>query len=78
MNAQRARRLFAISAVGVLMGGGAAVGAAGTASAAAPSDLPTNHSRDWCDRDRHHDWWGHDCDFRDDFDDGSVVVIVVG
>ncbi|MFE0450096.1 hypothetical protein ACFW2D_02130 [Streptomyces sp. NPDC058914] len=75
MNAQRARRLFAISAVGVLMAGGAAVGAAGTASAAAPSDLPTNVSRDWCDR--HHDWWGHGCD-RDDFDDGSVVVIVVG
>ncbi|MFF5703601.1 hypothetical protein ACFY7H_13995 [Streptomyces sp. NPDC012794] len=37
MQALRVKRLFAASAIGVLMAGGAALGAAGTASAAAPT-----------------------------------------
>ncbi|MER5978445.1 MULTISPECIES: hypothetical protein [unclassified Streptomyces] len=73
MKAQRVRRLLAASAVGVLMAGGATVAAAGTASAAAPAHPSPLVNRDWCD---HHRWW-NDCDFHDDFNDGSVVVIVV-
>ncbi len=42
MKAQRARRFFAVSAIGVLMAGGAAIGAAGTASAAAPAQAQTH------------------------------------
>ncbi|MFJ9362033.1 hypothetical protein [Streptomyces mirabilis] len=37
MRAQRARRLAAVSAVGILTAGGAAIGAAVTAAAAAPA-----------------------------------------
>jgi hypothetical protein len=75
MNAQRARRLFAVSAVGVLMAGGATIGAAGTASAASQGSHSTQISRDWCD---HHGWWNDHCDFRGGFNNGAVVVIVVG
>ncbi|MGW2461674.1 hypothetical protein ACWC2M_21965 [Streptomyces sp. NPDC001761] len=50
MRASRARRLFAASAAGLVMAGGAAIGAAGTASAAAPA-VPTRVTDDWC--------WGH-------------------
>ncbi|MFJ4470680.1 hypothetical protein ACIP2X_24810 [Streptomyces sp. NPDC089424] len=52
MNAPRARRLFAMSAIGVLMAGGAAIGAAGTASAATPTThVPSNWGGDdWRDR----------------------------
>ncbi|MFE9168289.1 hypothetical protein ACFYNZ_01980 [Streptomyces kebangsaanensis] len=42
MKAQRARRLFAMSAAGVLLAGGAAIGAAGTASAATPAHVSTS------------------------------------
>ncbi|MFK4146704.1 hypothetical protein [Streptomyces sp. NPDC004065] len=78
MKAQRARRLFAMSAVGVLMAGGAAIGAAGTASAAAPAHTPTNFGRCF-DRGG---WWNCDNGFghRGDFfrnDIPSVVVIVL-
>lgn len=83
MNAQRVRRLFAVSAVGVLMTGGATIGAAGTASAAAPTTLSPQVSRDWCDH--RHGWWNDSCRFddgfhdrfHDRFNDGTVVVIVV-
>ncbi|KUN25321.1 hypothetical protein AQJ11_21385 [Streptomyces corchorusii] len=47
MRASRARRLFAASAAGLVMAGGAAIGAAGTASAAAPA-VPTRVTDDWC------------------------------
>ncbi|MEU9212259.1 hypothetical protein AB0D27_31070 [Streptomyces sp. NPDC048415] len=82
MNAQRARRLATLSAVGVLMAGGAAIGAAGTASAATPAQAPGNR----CFDSR---WW-NDCDFghgnrfdrgdlnRFDGGNGAVVVIVLG
>ncbi|MEU7424841.1 hypothetical protein ACGFX8_32885 [Streptomyces sp. NPDC048362] len=43
MKGQRARRLFAASAVSVLMAGGAAVGLSGTASAATPTHVPTHY-----------------------------------
>ncbi|MGW3207841.1 hypothetical protein [Streptomyces sp. NPDC001135] len=42
MNAHRARRLAAVSAIGVLMAGGAVIGTAGTASAATPTQVTTN------------------------------------
>ncbi|MFB7734289.1 hypothetical protein ACFC08_07845 [Streptomyces sp. NPDC056112] len=44
MKAQRARRLLATSAVGVLMAAGTALGAAGTASAATPATTPAHLS----------------------------------
>ncbi|MEW2291480.1 hypothetical protein ABZ719_02070 [Streptomyces sp. NPDC006743] len=49
MKAPRARRLFALSAAGVLLAGGAAIGAAGTASAATPqtTSVTTNHGCGW-------------------------------
>ncbi|MFF4546851.1 hypothetical protein [Streptomyces sp. NPDC001435] len=40
MRAHRARRLVAASAVSILMAGGASIGAAGTAAAAAPAVHP--------------------------------------
>ncbi|MFF7755829.1 hypothetical protein ACFZCP_43020 [Streptomyces sp. NPDC007971] len=42
MNAHRARRLAAASAIGVLMASGVAIGTAGTASAATPTQVSTN------------------------------------
>jgi hypothetical protein len=55
MRAQRARRLAAVSAAGILMAGGAAIGAAGTAAAAAPA-VHTHVTTDSCgDRG---DWGG--------------------
>ncbi|MBG0855899.1 hypothetical protein I2W78_29665 [Streptomyces spinoverrucosus] len=51
MKAPRARRLFAMSAIGVLLAGGAAIGTAGTASAATPTSTPANWGDD--------DWWDH-------------------
>ncbi|MEU0007214.1 hypothetical protein ABZ079_23770 [Streptomyces sp. NPDC006314] len=78
------RRLFAVSAVGVLMAGGAAVGLAGTASAATPANTPTNngcfyHGGSWYD---HCDGFGNRGDRGDFYRSGvlnsGVVVIVVG
>ncbi|GAA3305864.1 hypothetical protein [Streptomyces cinereospinus] len=79
MKAPRARRLFAVTAIGVLMAGGAAIGTAGTASAAAPAGVPSND--DWWDRD-HRDRYGHFFDpyghYYNTFDRfGGTVVIVV-
>jgi hypothetical protein len=60
MNAQRARRLVAVSAVGVLMAGGTAIGAAGTASAAVPTQASSDfHSN--CGYG-YGGWW-NDCDY---------------
>ena len=89
MKGQRARRLCALTAIGVLMAGGAAVGAAGTASAATPHQTTTY--RGGCD-DRG-GWWNGYCDgygygygygnrgdfYRNGFvGGGGVVVIVLG
>ncbi|MCX5093181.1 hypothetical protein OOK36_30710 [Streptomyces sp. NBC_00365] len=58
MRAQRVTRLAAVSAVGILMAGGAAIGAAGTASAATPA-VHTHVTTNWCgDRG---DRWGGGC-----------------
>ncbi|MFF5531709.1 hypothetical protein ACFY71_04415 [Streptomyces cinerochromogenes] len=78
MKAQRVRRLLAATATGVLLAGGAAIGTAGTASAATPNQVTT-----------HHGCWGN-C-FNNGFNNGfrtgfapgfgfggGVVVIVVG
>ncbi|GHI09560.1 hypothetical protein AQI88_27840 [Streptomyces cellostaticus] len=46
MRAQHARRLATVSAVGILMAGGAAIGTAGPA-AAAPT-VHTHVTTDWC------------------------------
>lgn len=55
MRAQRARRLAAVSAAGILLAGGSAIGAAGTAAAAAPA-AHTQVTTNWCgDRG---DWGG--------------------
>ncbi|MFF4485579.1 hypothetical protein ACFY0F_03650 [Streptomyces sp. NPDC001544] len=73
MKAQRARRLFAASAIGVLMAGGATIGAAGTASAAVP---PKAHTNFGC-----FDWGFNRCGFGFNngfgFGNGGVVVVVV-
>ncbi|MFH9404374.1 hypothetical protein ACH4JS_32125 [Streptomyces sp. NPDC017638] len=80
MKAQRVRRLLAVSAAGAVLAGGAAVGTAGTASAATPRQVSTHHG---CyDRG-----WGNGCGFarNDFFGNGfrnglvgtGVVVIVV-
>ncbi|GGU78357.1 hypothetical protein GCM10010260_08530 [Streptomyces filipinensis] len=53
MNAHRARRLAAASAIGVLMASGVAIGTAGTASAAAPNQISTNRG---C---YYGGWWGN-------------------
>ncbi|MGW3459836.1 hypothetical protein ACWDE9_09660 [Streptomyces olivaceoviridis] len=42
MTARSVRRLFAVSTAGVLLAGGAAIGTAGTASAATPHQVTTN------------------------------------
>lgn len=65
MQALRLKRLFAVSAIGVLMAGGAALGAAGTASAAVPAQSVTyvSHGGGW-DHDGygHHGWYDNDDD----------------
>ncbi|MGW2643002.1 hypothetical protein [Streptomyces sp. NPDC001348] len=78
MKAQRARRLFAATAIGVLMASGATIGAAGTASAAVPTKAPTGFGGCF-------DRWGFNhCGFdgfgfrNSGFNNGGVVVIVVG
>ncbi|MFF3575878.1 hypothetical protein [Streptomyces mirabilis] len=88
MRAQRARRLAAVSAAGLLMAGGAAIGTAGTAAAAAPA-VHTQVATDWCGG--HGEWGGHCFDHRFDhhgfrfdhrfdhhrfFNHGGVVIIV--
>ena len=81
MNALRARRLAALSAVGVLMAGGAAIGAAGTASAATPTQVSTHFG---CgDRFRSNcfdNGFGRGDFFGNGFNNGftsSIVVVVV-
>ncbi|MEU3523534.1 hypothetical protein AB0E62_06655 [Streptomyces sp. NPDC038707] len=75
MKASRVRRLFAATAAGAVLAGGAAIGTAGTASAA-PGQVATHHG---CG-------WGNGCGFRNNFFGNGfhngfvgtgVVVIVV-
>ncbi|MDJ0380370.1 hypothetical protein [Streptomyces sp. G-G2] len=71
MQALRVKRLFAVSAIGVLMAGGAALGAAGTASAATPTHSVTyvSHGGGGWDHDNsdyngyHHGWYDNDDDW---------------
>ncbi|MFF5404728.1 MULTISPECIES: hypothetical protein [Streptomyces] len=61
MKAQRARRLAAVSAVGVLLAGGATIATAGSASAATQTHVTTNRG---C--------YGHNCfGFNRGFDRGG-------
>ncbi|MCY0936925.1 hypothetical protein [Streptomyces sp. H34-S4] len=75
MQALRVKRLFAVSAIGVLMAGGAALGAAGTASAATPTTAVAyvSHGGGWGhdnggyhgwdnDNGYHHGWYDNDND----------------
>ncbi|MCJ0872651.1 hypothetical protein [Streptomyces sp. AP-93] len=67
MQALRVKRLFAVSAIGVLMAGGAAIGAAGTASAAVPTHTATYVTGGGWDNDdygyNHHGWYDDDDDW---------------
>ncbi|MEU3909916.1 MULTISPECIES: hypothetical protein [unclassified Streptomyces] len=68
MQALRVKRLFAASAIGVLLAGGAAMGAAGTASAAVPTHaVAYSHGGGGWDNDD--DWGGHGHGWYDDDDD---------
>ncbi|MGW2742109.1 hypothetical protein [Streptomyces sp. NPDC001450] len=59
MRSQRTRRLVAMSAAGVLLAGGAAIGTAGTAFAGSSHDDHGSYSSN-CDD---HGWWNDDdCD----------------
>ncbi|OEJ34520.1 hypothetical protein [Streptomyces subrutilus] len=58
MRAQRAKRLFVVSAAGLLMAGGAALGTAGTASAATPTQTVSYVTGGW-DHDDDDDYGGH-------------------
>lgn len=62
MFAQRAKRLFVVSAAGLLMAGGAALGTAGTASAAAPAQHVSYVAGGWDDDDYGHGGWDDDDD----------------
>ncbi|MEV0182997.1 hypothetical protein AB0I54_27420 [Streptomyces sp. NPDC050625] len=85
MKAQRARRLVAASAVGVLLAGGTTIATAGTASAATPTQVTANRG---CFNGG---WWnncgfgfgnfggfGFNNGFTNGFNTGGVVVILVG
>ncbi|WP_371618841.1 hypothetical protein [Streptomyces sp. NBC_00454] len=69
MFALRAKRLFAVSAAGLLMAGGAALGAAGTASAAAPTQHVSYVAGGW-DHDDDHGWHHGGWNWDDDDDNG--------
>lgn len=68
MQAQRAKRLFVIGAAGLLMAGGAALGTAGTASAAVPTHSVT-YVAGGCGDDGYGGGWGHHSGWDDDDDD---------
>ncbi|MGQ4419096.1 hypothetical protein ACN6LA_006203 [Streptomyces sp. SAS_269] len=81
MNAHRARRLAAVSAVGVLMAGGAVVTSAAGASAATPNHVTQVSTNRGCD------WWGNCFNrfnrfdrgdfFGNNFNNGGVPVVIV-
>ncbi|MEU9105611.1 hypothetical protein AB0D54_14760 [Streptomyces xanthophaeus] len=66
MHAQRVKRLFVVSAAGLLMAGGAALGTAGTASAAVPTQSVSYLTGGGCGDDNggryHHSGWDDDDD----------------
>ncbi|WP_208611457.1 hypothetical protein [Streptomyces bungoensis] len=62
MRAQRTKRLFAVSAAGALLAGGAAIGVAGTASAATPAHH-SSYSHGFNRDDYCGDWWDNGCDY---------------
>lgn len=66
MQVLRVKRLFAATAIGVLMAGGAAIGAAGTASAAPTHSATHVTGGGWDDGDygyNHHGWYDDDDDW---------------
>ncbi|MGW1586991.1 hypothetical protein [Streptomyces sp. NPDC002386] len=72
MQAQRTKRLFAVSAAGFLMAGGAAIGMAGTAAAAPPAHA-SSYSHHF-DRDCDDGWnnrWDDGCDNYGGYDHGG-------
>ncbi|MFD3327355.1 hypothetical protein [Streptomyces sp. NPDC058701] len=72
MHAQRAKRLFVVSAAGLLMAGGVALGTAGTASAATPTAAVSYLNGGGCgddDDDYGHGGWYHNSGWDDDDDD---------
>ncbi|MET9604904.1 hypothetical protein ABZZ17_07515 [Streptomyces sp. NPDC006512] len=69
MHAQRAKRLLAVSAAGLLMAGGAAIGTAGTASAAAPTHSVSYLTGGGCGGDSDHDGGRYHNSGWDDDDD---------
>ncbi|MEU6760450.1 hypothetical protein [Streptomyces sp. NPDC046685] len=76
MHAQRAKRLFVASAAGLLMAGGAALGTAGTASAAVPAQPVSYVNGGGCDDDDddyrgHYSGWRHGGWDHDDDDDNG-------
>ncbi|MEV6803377.1 hypothetical protein ACH4NF_24715 [Streptomyces sp. NPDC017248] len=79
MKAQRVRRLFAATATGVLLAGGAVLGTAGAAPAATPQAVPAHHGcGGWwgnCGGFARNDFFGNG--FRSGFGGTGVVVIVV-
>ncbi|MEU1464666.1 hypothetical protein ABZ467_28985 [Streptomyces sp. NPDC005727] len=62
MRTQLTKRLFAVSAAGVLLAGGAAIGAAGTTAAATPAHL-SSYSHGVNRDDGCADWWDNGCDY---------------
>ncbi|MFD3938515.1 hypothetical protein ACFWSF_31480 [Streptomyces sp. NPDC058611] len=72
MHAQRAKRLFVVSAAGLLMAGGVALGTAGTASAATPTAAVIYLNGGGCgdDDDYGHGGWYHNSGWDDDDDYG--------
>jgi hypothetical protein len=70
------RRLFAVSAAGVLLAGGAALGTAGTASAATPDQAPT-HRGGCYDRGGWYNNCGYGDYYRTGFVPGGGVVVIV-
>ncbi|MER5811051.1 hypothetical protein ABT143_23145 [Streptomyces sp. NPDC002033] len=74
MQALRVKRLFAVSAIGVLMAGGAALGAAGTASAAMPTHsvtYVTHGGGGWDDDNGYNNgWYDNDDDWGGGYDGG--------
>ncbi|MFJ9468075.1 hypothetical protein [Streptomyces caniferus] len=70
MSTNRLTRAIALTAGGLLLAGGAAVATAGTASAAAPTHVPSGYSS----HDDGHDW-GYYHDHGRGYGDYTVVVI---
>ncbi|MFB7777059.1 hypothetical protein [Streptomyces bauhiniae] len=81
MNAQRAKRLVAASAAGLMLAAGGAIATAGTASASTATQVPTNRGCGWWGNCGY--GYGPGYGFNNGFgpgygyNNGGVVVIVV-